>query len=766
MELKTYFAQDAAGNIISSAIVNVFLQGTTTLATGLTRADGTPLENPFAADGAGRIQFRAPDGYYDVQVSAGPGIIQTLTIQCVDYSGAKADADSAKAAADRAETNAEAAEQALADFQVQAAGLLPKADLAANDGEKLIGVCPTIATLRTIEPVTDGQRITLREYAAGTGKGGGQFRAVLDGSTYTDDNGTIIKTAGGAVWLRINAEILSPLMFGCVANAKGTGDATGVTDDTVPMRNAIIAAAALKRPLRGAGEIYGITSMLTMFAGNTEISYLNIDIIRATSSGELSELFSYKATGSSRITLDFHHNYIFTNKKVRQPIILDGTRRCKIRDNTILDVDTAECYGIRIGISGSGFDNLFNDIYNNYITVGDDPDGGVGTVTRNGIVLFGNYADPVVGQSGGPDWAAYPPSVQNSRIFNNTISGGTHNIHIRGCNVVDIFGNTLLGGSHRNINLSRMCQRVHIHDNMLLSAGSAAVVFGYCRWIKITSNYIYSSVVTEQGGDDSAIQFGEWVEGLEIHNNTIKGDWVWGVHGETLRGSSILGNDIQASRAGIALESQWTSTVPAGATYTVSRNVPFKANTNTFDVLISGNKLDVPSGGCGIYLSAFNGRQMQRIDIDGNFHGGASLSHCVFGYEDTAGLMGNIRLSNHHAPGAQLTNYSFNSAIALSSVHNVTGLTTVVQTINAAGDATAYGTKSFSFGAAVAATNILGPYNDGETITIRGMTGASLVHNSARIRLRGSANASFADENGVVTLMKQAGVWFETARNF
>lgn len=113
MELKTYFAQDAAGNIISSAIVNVFLQGTTTLATGLTRADGTPLENPFAADGAGRIQFRAPDGYYDIQVSAGSGIIQTLTIQCVDYSGAKADADRAEAAADRADVSAEQAQNAL-----------------------------------------------------------------------------------------------------------------------------------------------------------------------------------------------------------------------------------------------------------------------------------------------------------------------------------------------------------------------------------------------------------------------------------------------------------------------------------------------------------------------------------------------------------------------------------------------------------------------------------------------------------------------------
>lgn len=114
MELKTYFAQDAAGNIISSAIVNVFLQGTTTPATGLTRADGTPLENPFASDGAGRIQFRAPDGYYDVQVSAGSGIIQTLTIQCVDYAGAQDAANRAEDAADRADVSAEQVADAVA----------------------------------------------------------------------------------------------------------------------------------------------------------------------------------------------------------------------------------------------------------------------------------------------------------------------------------------------------------------------------------------------------------------------------------------------------------------------------------------------------------------------------------------------------------------------------------------------------------------------------------------------------------------------------
>ncbi|MEM5524270.1 hypothetical protein [Enterobacter hormaechei] len=106
--------------------------------------------------------------------------------------------------------------------------------LGANDGERFIGLCPDIATLRTVEPVSDGQRITLREHTAGTGKGGGQFRSVLSGSSYTDNNGTIIKTTGGAAWLRINADILNPLMFG----ALGDGEA----DDSAAFNSTMQAA--------------------------------------------------------------------------------------------------------------------------------------------------------------------------------------------------------------------------------------------------------------------------------------------------------------------------------------------------------------------------------------------------------------------------------------------------------------------------------------------------------------------------------------------
>lgn len=109
MELKTYFAQDRNGSLIPSATVAVYLTGTNTLASGLTTVSGTTLANPFTADADGKIQFRAPDGIYDMQVSQGSTTGVRVTFQCVDVEQQLSDANSA---ADRAELAAEAAEQA------------------------------------------------------------------------------------------------------------------------------------------------------------------------------------------------------------------------------------------------------------------------------------------------------------------------------------------------------------------------------------------------------------------------------------------------------------------------------------------------------------------------------------------------------------------------------------------------------------------------------------------------------------------------------
>ncbi|EPO5289493.1 phage tail fiber protein [Enterobacter kobei] len=134
--------------------------------------------------------------------------------------------------------------------------------LGSNDGEKYIGECQTIAQLRTIEPSFDKQRITVREHTEKSGYGGGQFRAILSGSTYTDNNGTIIKTSGGAAWVRLNVGYISPYMFGALPRV----DATTPTAHTA-INAAIAAAISQNTIIDGLGATFNINA--GCFVNNT-----------------------------------------------------------------------------------------------------------------------------------------------------------------------------------------------------------------------------------------------------------------------------------------------------------------------------------------------------------------------------------------------------------------------------------------------------------------------------------------------------------------
>ncbi|WID42132.1 SGNH/GDSL hydrolase family protein [Pseudomonas phage ZRG1] len=83
MELKQFFAQDAAGNVVPNATCHLYLPNTTTYASGLRDASGDPLSNPFTGAANGLIQFAAPDGFYDLRVVGG-STEYTLRVQLQD----------------------------------------------------------------------------------------------------------------------------------------------------------------------------------------------------------------------------------------------------------------------------------------------------------------------------------------------------------------------------------------------------------------------------------------------------------------------------------------------------------------------------------------------------------------------------------------------------------------------------------------------------------------------------------------------------------
>ena len=202
MELKTYFAQDASGNIMPGATVTVYEAGTATLATGLQDESGSPLANPFAADSSAKVAFYAPDGLYDITV-AGNSRTVTIRAQFVSVDGASVLRD----------------------------------DLAATGGAALVGYdggtaqdvlddakpMANYTALRAYTGRATGVRITQSGLA-------GFFQRDDADTTSADNGGTIIVDASGRRWKRLFVGAVNVKWFGAV------GD--GVTDDTA----AILAA--------------------------------------------------------------------------------------------------------------------------------------------------------------------------------------------------------------------------------------------------------------------------------------------------------------------------------------------------------------------------------------------------------------------------------------------------------------------------------------------------------------------------------------------
>lgn len=153
MELKTYFAQDRAGNLIPNATVTIYLTGTNTLATGLKTVTDAALSNPFTASADGKIQFKADDGIYDMVVSYGTQTGPRITIQCLDHAGQVA---AAQQAASDAQEMRDQTQQIIDDAGEQSTLVV----LAQPTGAGGIGV----KNSGTVQDWIDGQMRSLFYY--------------------------------------------------------------------------------------------------------------------------------------------------------------------------------------------------------------------------------------------------------------------------------------------------------------------------------------------------------------------------------------------------------------------------------------------------------------------------------------------------------------------------------------------------------------------------------------------------------------------------
>ncbi|MCK1794295.1 hypothetical protein [Pseudomonas violetae] len=120
MELKNFFAQDAQGNKLPGAICYLYHRGAESLATGLQKANGVALLNPFTADNDGLVQLAAPNGLYDLRVISDQRDYR-LPVQYIDVAE---HVGLAQAASTMAVTARDAALQAKGVFTSMAKALL------------------------------------------------------------------------------------------------------------------------------------------------------------------------------------------------------------------------------------------------------------------------------------------------------------------------------------------------------------------------------------------------------------------------------------------------------------------------------------------------------------------------------------------------------------------------------------------------------------------------------------------------------------------
>lgn len=161
-----------------------------------------------------------------------------------------------------------------------------RGEFAAVDGAKLIGEVGSFADLRAIVPEYAGQRIQLAGWNSGSKFGGGKFVSIAGDAP--DDGGLVARVNSTWYWRRLEAELLSPAMFG------GYPDGSG--DSVVSILNCEAAASAAKLNVNYTGVwnlsrdviVGSVRNKLT----NSKVTYTNVGRIIFSGSTEGSHIKS------------------------------------------------------------------------------------------------------------------------------------------------------------------------------------------------------------------------------------------------------------------------------------------------------------------------------------------------------------------------------------------------------------------------------------------------------------------------------------------
>ena len=269
----------------------------------------------------------------------------------------------------------------------------------------LSGQVESISALREFEPRRDRQLAYVKGYHAGSTKGGGYFMADLSDNASADNSGTVIVTAGGKRWKRID-NILLPDDFGASQSQDNVAFTHGITriyganslaldykketdQFNVPESVVAIGRGALNSAI-GAGQTIAIGGNALNQATQ---SYSNIAI------GETA-LEKLQSSGSSYYQAANGSRNIAIGGNALQ-FLKDGTRNVAIGRNTACGLQSAwDCTAIGSGaLSGENTNGWYKDVE---VQVGNSQkEAKITTVGHNSLLYFnGKFATALGGQAG------------------------------------------------------------------------------------------------------------------------------------------------------------------------------------------------------------------------------------------------------------------------------------------------------------------------------------------------------------------------------
>ncbi|MBP1991755.1 NosD domain-containing protein [Paenibacillus eucommiae] len=679
---------------------------------------------------------------------------------------------------------------------VAVGGLLftsPRTATAAISGDVIS--LESVADIQTLNltTLTDGQHFSVRSFHPGTTVGGDIFyldktrpksahngasivsttvpwdgmaaslEAFLSGTGETDPTGT-------GCLIRLYGESINPYMFGALAN--------GTADDTKAIQRAIDFAILL-----GKGVV---------IEGVFQTSYLRIKngLVYLSGGNGGGELRAISGVGLAMIELwgPFFGGQVQAvsgctisglrlngNHLAKRGIFGSASNQCLITGNSVYNLYDAapdDLCGIRLHQGCT-----FNKIIGNHVTLPTTPPGGP-LLLGYGIQVTG---ESISGYGGFESGAFIPPTLvcSHNLIVSNQIEQGTHGISLVAAEHNTISDNICKGQLHRGIILSPQASNNMISGNQCLDFDSSGIHLAYgSNYNVISGNKCRALSSAGEGG----IQLYVGTVGNVVTGNEIYCGSNYGIYAAVESTShKITSNIIVASRnrkAAIAVESDWNSPLPANAIYSRPNYGPPPAPRTVWGISatghmdISDNTIMEPAAGiAAIYLAQLNDAKLTGVNVRGNVIIGAEPNHYWYFFEQTAGKSTGNQLIGNSAAGKDVARQYYSRGREQIGVvsSNVPGNSLVAYEVP---PGTAQPSVAFAdyislvgYTAATNITDFIGGM-EGQEIIVRLSAHATLIHNSAKIRLKGGSNLTGLSSDNYVNLKRTSGIWFEISRNF